>query len=71
VQASDDLHQVNSELVKAIAERIEIESELVAKINDLSEVYAALSKAQSQTDMVGNLLLLPSQYKNTHLKTKN
>jgi diguanylate cyclase (GGDEF)-like protein len=44
VKAADDLHEVNAELAKAVAERIEIEAEK----NDLSEVYTALSKAQSQ-----------------------
>jgi len=48
VKAADGLHEVNAELAKAVAERIEIESELVDKKNDLSEVYDALSKAQSQ-----------------------
>ena len=50
VKAADDLHHVNAELAKAVAERIEIESELVDKRHDLSEVYAALSKSQSQEE---------------------
>jgi len=50
VKAADDLHLVNDELAKAVAERIEIESELADKRNHLSEVHAALLKAQSQEE---------------------
>lgn len=45
-QAVGDLHQVNAELAKQIAERIDIELELKQTKSDLSDIRADLSKSQ-------------------------
>jgi diguanylate cyclase (GGDEF)-like protein len=48
VKAAEDLQQVNAELIKQVAERIDIESELRETKNDLCEVRADLSKSQEK-----------------------
>ena len=47
-KAADDLHQVNAELVKEMAERAVLESELIDTKTDLSDVRDDLSKSQAK-----------------------
>jgi diguanylate cyclase (GGDEF)-like protein len=47
-KAADDLHQVNSELAKEVAERLVIETELSDMKNDLADVRDDLSKSQAK-----------------------
>ena len=48
--AADDLHQVNIELAKEVAERVVIESELADTKTDLAEVRDDLSKSQAKEE---------------------
>lgn len=47
-KAAEDLHQVNAELTKQVAERIDIESELRQTKKELQEVRTDLSKSQAK-----------------------
>jgi len=49
-KAGDDLHQVNAELVKEMAERVVLESELADTKTDLAEVRDDLSKSQAKEE---------------------
>ena len=49
-KAADDLHQVNIELAKEVAERVVIESELADTKTDLAEVRDDLSKSQAKEE---------------------
>ena len=49
-KAADDLHQVNSELAKEVAERLVIETELSDMKNDLADVRDDLSKSQAKEE---------------------
>lgn len=49
-QAAEDLHQVNSELAKEVAERVAIETELSDMKNDLADVRDDLSKSQAKEE---------------------
>jgi len=49
-KAADDLHQVNAELAKEMAERVVIESELSDMKNDLAGVRDDLSKSQAKEE---------------------
>lgn len=49
-KAVDDLHEVNIELAKEVAERVVIESELVETKTDLAEVRDDLSKSQAKEE---------------------
>ncbi len=49
-KAADDLHQVNTELAKEVAERLVIETELSDMKNDLAEVRDDLSKSQAKEE---------------------
>ena len=49
-RAADDLHQVNAELAKEVAERVVIESELADTKTDLAEVRDDLSKSQANEE---------------------
>jgi diguanylate cyclase (GGDEF)-like protein len=46
IKAAKDLHQVNTELAKHVAERIDIELELKQTKNELLDIQADLSKSQ-------------------------
>ena len=47
-KAADDLHQVNTELAKEVAERLVIETKLSDMKNDLADVRDDLSKSQAK-----------------------
>lgn len=49
-KAADDLHQVNTELAKEVAERLVIETELSDMKNDLADVRDDLSKSQAKEE---------------------
>ena len=49
-KAADDLHQVNAELAKEMAERVVIESELSDMKSDLADVRDDLSKSQAKEE---------------------
>ena len=49
-KAADDLHQVNAELVKEMAERVVLESELADTKTDLADVRDDLSKSQAKEE---------------------
>jgi len=49
-KAADDLHQVNTELAKEVAERLVIETELSDMKNDLADVRDDLSKSQANEE---------------------
>lgn len=49
-KAADDLHQVNTELAKEVAERLVIETELSDMKNDLDDVRDDLSKSQAKEE---------------------
>ncbi len=49
-KAADDLHQVNTELSKEVAERLVIETELADMKNDLADVCDDLSKSQAKEE---------------------
>lgn len=49
-KAADDLHQVNAELAKEMAERVVLESELADTKTDLADVRDDLSKSQAQEE---------------------
>ena len=55
--AADDLHQVNIELAKEVAERVVIESELADTKTDLAEVRDDLSKSQAIEEETRKLTL--------------
>lgn len=57
-KAADDLHQVNAELVKEMAERVVLESELADTKTDLADVRDDLSKSQAQEEETRRLSLL-------------
>ena len=50
-KAADDLHQVNTELAKEVAERLVIETELSDMMNDLADVRDDLSKSQAKEEV--------------------
>jgi PleD family two-component response regulator len=56
-RAADDLHQVNIELAKEVAERVVIESELADTKTDLAEVRDDLSKSQAIEEETRKLTL--------------
>lgn len=49
-KAADDLHQVNAELAKEVAERLSIENELSDMKNDIAGVRDDLSKSQAKEE---------------------
>jgi chromosome segregation ATPase len=49
-KAADDLHQVNTELAKEVAERLVIETELSDMKHDLADVRDDLSKSQAKEE---------------------
>lgn len=49
-KAADDLHQVNTELAKEVAERLVIETELSDMKSDLADVRDDLSKSQAKEE---------------------
>ncbi|MHB8791298.1 MAG: diguanylate cyclase domain-containing protein [Desulfobulbaceae bacterium] len=49
-KAADDLHQVNTELAKEVAERLAIETELSDMKNDLADVRDDLSMSQAKEE---------------------
>ena len=55
-RAADDLHEVNLELAKEVAERVVIESELAETKTDLAEVRDDLSKSQSKEQETRKLI---------------
>ena len=57
-KAAEDLHQVNTELAKEVAERLVIETELSDMKNDLAEVRDNLSKSQAKEEKSRNDALL-------------
>jgi diguanylate cyclase (GGDEF)-like protein len=56
-RAADDLHQVNIELAKGVAERVVIESELADTKTDLAEVRDDLSKSQAKEEETRQITL--------------
>ena len=56
-RAADDLHQVNMDLAKEVAERVVIESELTDTKTDLAEVRNDLSKSQAKEEETRKLTL--------------
>ena len=56
-RAADDLHQVNIELAKGVAERVVIESELADTKTDLAEVRDDLSKSQVKEEETRQITL--------------
>lgn len=56
-KSADDLHQVNTELAKEVAERLVIETELSDMKNDLADVRDDLSKSQVNEEESRNVAL--------------
>ena len=56
-KAADDLHQVNAELTKQVAERVIIESELADTKTDLAEARDDLSKSQAKEEETRQITL--------------
>ncbi len=56
-KAADDLHQVNTELAKEVAERLVIDTELSDMKNDLADVLDDLSKSQVKERESRNIAL--------------
>jgi len=54
-KAADDLHQVNTELSKEVAERLVIETELSDMKDDLADVRDDLSKSQTKEEETRNI----------------
>jgi len=56
-KAADDLHQVNTELAKEVAERLVIETELSDMKNDLADVRDDLSKSRAKEEQTRKVAL--------------